>query len=543
MSEEKFGALDSLHINKDEFDFDPRILHPNAVDYEALLTLKFPLDQAIWLQLPTNKDDVPFDVFVLNRGTDEILVSFHGALNRTTQEIPRFERLNTLLKLNKSIICFSDPALYLAGDLELAWFTGWSDFNVQEVAADVLRRLLKAISGTHLVLTGSSGGGFAALQVSSLIPGSVAVAFNAQTAIHYYMNGGTSLAAQKSYARTVWPDLISPDVTDEQLREDWTGSVSPRLSALDRYSHPVNNKVILVQNINEFQYEQHYLPMLAACARGGNLSRISTLEYAGSFNHGPPPPHIFTASVCQALSPEETSTWLGEGKQQSHPERLDPVKIAFLSPELEDDPSSAAEGSMPETLGEEPTATNNCEEETEAVREIIRRVEQLEKSVLARPSTNHVNVSETAWIDPTVRMMASHAESEIIIGDHVQVYRGGEWVGPIEVGNRVFINRDSYIRPNVVIEEDVSLGPFVKLISDTHEQSDKVRRTGTPVKLPIRIGRGSWIGAGAMVLGGVTVGEGCIIAAGAVVTEDVPANSLVGGVPGRVLKYLPKLET
>jgi acetyltransferase-like isoleucine patch superfamily enzyme len=52
---------------------------------------------------------------------------------------------------------------------------------------------------------------------------------------------------------------------------------------------------------------------------------------------------------------------------------------------------------------------------------------------------------------------------------------------------------------------------------------------------PIAIHRGAWIGANAMVLGGVTVGEQAIVAAGAVVTKDVPSHTVVAGVPARVV--------
>ena len=52
------------------------------------------------------------------------------------------------------------------------------------------------------------------------------------------------------------------------------------------------------------------------------------------------------------------------------------------------------------------------------------------------------------------------------------------------------------------------------------------------------VGRKAWIGAGATVLPGVTVGENAIVAAGAVVTGDVPANAIVGGVPARVIRNI-----
>lgn len=95
----------------------------------------------------------------------------------------------------------------------------------------------------------------------------------------------------------------------------------------------------------------------------------------------------------------------------------------------------------------------------------------------------------------------------------------------------------------MTIEDDVSLGPFVPLISDTHDISAGSRRTGTPRKHPIVIRWGTWIGAGAIVLGGVTLGSCSIVAAGAVVTKDVPDNVVVAGFPARIVGHIRDGET
>ncbi|MCQ1999101.1 acyltransferase [Arthrobacter zhaoxinii] len=129
-------------------------------------------------------------------------------------------------------------------------------------------------------------------------------------------------------------------------------------------------------------------------------------------------------------------------------------------------------------------------------------------------------------------------KGKISVGNDTVIWPNAQWDGPITVGSHVFVNQGSYIRPYVTIEDRVSIGPFVRIISDTHDISAGQRRTGTPRKDPIVIGAGTWIGAGATVMGGVTVGQRSIIAAGAVVTEDVPDNVLVAGVPARLIRRI-----
>ncbi len=140
-------------------------------------------------------------------------------------------------------------------------------------------------------------------------------------------------------------------------------------------------------------------------------------------------------------------------------------------------------------------------------------------------------------IHRTVRLL-HRDDTEIMIGDHANFFRGSEILGPVTIGDRVFINRDAYIRPKTTIGDNVAIGPFVRLITDTHELGPAHKRAGKSRFDPIVIGDGSWIGASVTILAGVTIGRGCVVAAGSIVTKDVPDNTLVGGVPAKPIRTL-----
>jgi len=89
----------------------------------------------------------------------------------------------------------------------------------------------------------------------------------------------------------------------------------------------------------------------------------------------------------------------------------------------------------------------------------------------------------------------------------------------------------------VSIGDDVMIGPNVSLLSAGHPVAPSQRRASLVGK-PIAIERNVWIGAGATIIGGVTVGENSVVAAGSVVTKDVPPNTLVGGNPARVIRSI-----
>ena len=82
------------------------------------------------------------------------------------------------------------------------------------------------------------------------------------------------------------------------------------------------------------------------------------------------------------------------------------------------------------------------------------------------------------------------------------------------------------------------IGPNVLITSVGHPLTPQGRREHIAICIPVRIGNDVWIGGNATILPGVTIGNNVVIAAGAVVTKDVPDNTLIGGVPAKVIKTI-----
>lgn len=91
----------------------------------------------------------------------------------------------------------------------------------------------------------------------------------------------------------------------------------------------------------------------------------------------------------------------------------------------------------------------------------------------------------------------------------------------------------------VSVGDGVTIGHDVSLLTSGHEIGGPSRRCGSPAPKPIHIHDGSWIGAHALVLPGVSIGEGAIVAAGATVVRDVAPHTIVAGSPARVVRELP----
>ena len=108
----------------------------------------------------------------------------------------------------------------------------------------------------------------------------------------------------------------------------------------------------------------------------------------------------------------------------------------------------------------------------------------------------------------------------------------------IKIGSNVFINHACTFLDlgGITIEDDVQIGPKVNLITENRPLDSSNRKSLDLQSILIK--KNAWIGAGATILPGVTIGENSVVAAGAVVTKDVAANTVAGGVPAKTIRTI-----
>ncbi len=137
----------------------------------------------------------------------------------------------------------------------------------------------------------------------------------------------------------------------------------------------------------------------------------------------------------------------------------------------------------------------------------------------------------------------------VCIGDHAVIGRNTriECTGSLEsvgeglkIGSRTTFGNDCYFGAagGIEIGDDVVAGQYIRFHSENHNYDDLnklIREQGVSHK-GIKIGNNCWIGAGAVFLDGAELGNGCVVAANAVVTKKFPDNSVIAGMPAKIIK-------
>ena len=134
---------------------------------------------------------------------------------------------------------------------------------------------------------------------------------------------------------------------------------------------------------------------------------------------------------------------------------------------------------------------------------------------------------------------------QTLVAGPLTILRGENVRTHLSVGRGCFLNSHVFLdlAARVTLEDGVSLGHHVVIVTSSHALGPPEFRAGNLVARPVTVGAGAWIAAGVTLLPGVTVGRGAVVAAGAVVTRDVPPNTLAGGIPARVIRALDGPDT
>ena len=150
---------------------------------------------------------------------------------------------------------------------------------------------------------------------------------------------------------------------------------------------------------------------------------------------------------------------------------------------------------------------------------------------------NHTRPGETEKRRELLKQMFAEIGEDCYIEPPLHANWGGRFA---RFGKHIYANFGLTMIDDTVIEvgDDTKFGPNVILAAGTHPTDPILRSKSMQYNRPIRIGKNCWIGAGAVILPGVTIGDNSVIGAGSVVTKDIPEGVVAFGNPCRVIRSL-----
>ena len=166
--------------------------------------------------------------------------------------------------------------------------------------------------------------------------------------------------------------------------------------------------------------------------------------------------------------------------------------------------------------------------------EIMRQQGIWQDMVMAYNNIPHV---QQARRDEMLRQMFAEIGEGCYIETPFYSNFGGHHV---HFGNFVYANYGLTLvdDTHIYVGDQTMFGPHVTLATAGHPIDPELRGRGLQYNMPIRIGRNCWLGAGVIVMPGVTIGDNSVIGAGSIVTKDIPSNVVAVGNPCRVLRQI-----
>lgn len=150
---------------------------------------------------------------------------------------------------------------------------------------------------------------------------------------------------------------------------------------------------------------------------------------------------------------------------------------------------------------------------------------------------NHTRPTETDRREALLKEMFAQIGEGCYIEPPLHANWGGRFV---HFGKNVYANFNLTLvdDTHIYVGDFTMFGPNVTVAAAGHPLLPALREQGYQYNAPVHIGKNCWIGAGAILVPGVTVGDNAVIGAGSIVTKDIPANVLAVGNPCRVLREI-----
>jgi len=195
------------------------------------------------------------------RQGDVLTVLFQGAVDRAKVRVPIFLRWRYQLELDAGpTLAFADPTLDLSTSLRLGWYLGTESLDLAPVIAEIVKQVAESLGVRQIVLAGSSGGGFAALQVGAHLPDAFVVAMSPQTDLRKYSPRLVNAATEPAFGLRKAPE---------------SGYLVRRISAIERMRHlKAHPRVLLVSNPGDTNHVRHHEGALRMHYEESGLSDI-----------------------------------------------------------------------------------------------------------------------------------------------------------------------------------------------------------------------------------------------------------------------------
>lgn len=212
---------------------------------------------------------IPVRLKKANVSTKTLIITFHGAVDRSTREVPSFVGYSPALD-GAHQLAISDPSMLVDGEFSLSWYAGDKGFATQDVLKSFFQAVCEALGIERTIYFGTSGGGFAALYYSWHHPDSIVVAGNPQTKISNYYGGHID-----RYLSACWPD-----------QTDLSTCICEDVGTL--YAKSTPNFVIYIQAATDaFHLNKHMVSFLADIGYRKNRPLLVNVDYFGKLGHSP----------------------------------------------------------------------------------------------------------------------------------------------------------------------------------------------------------------------------------------------------------------